>query len=529
MDENIQTERRTFGWLIIFGVVTAVSLVAYGVTYFIDFFSKEDVDFATLLYESVSQGALSNMPEVIAGVLGITITVVAIVVELASNRYTSRITELFVASPVNLTALSFFVITGIMCIWVGLTGSAPGHVPHAGVILSVVLASLCMLLLLPYFGFVFSFLNPSNIIDRMASSALRAVRRGGADSGVGAERCRQAAVQGVEQLADVALNAIDSKDKVICMHAVDTLGRLVRDYVGHKGGFSAGWFAMDKRIRENPDFVSMQVEVVDDIERGRYWFEMKVLRQYQMLYGETLNRMRDINYLISINTRKLAQDALASGDKLVADLAVKFFNTYLRATINGKDVRTAYNVLNQYRLLAEHALEKGEDDAALEIARRFQYYGQLGFSAGLAFVLETAAYDLCALNELAFELDSPCADELLAIFLDVDKEAEEGHELEASLRGVRKAQIKLATHYLTHEAVDRARLIFEDMRDEVPSRLTSIREELGGITSKEFWEVSDRGVNFDYLDPARRETLAVFFGWFEELGDGPRAETGKER
>ena len=34
-------------------------------------------------------------------------------------------------------------------------------------------------------------------------------------------------------------------------------------------------------------------------------------------------------------------------------LAVKFMNTYLRATLNARDVRTAYNVLNQYRQLAE--------------------------------------------------------------------------------------------------------------------------------------------------------------------------------
>ena len=94
--------------------------------------------------------------------------------------------------------------------------------------------------------------------------------------------------------------------------------------------------------------------------------------------------------------------------------------------------------------------------------------------------------------------------------------AEEGHDLEASLRGVRKAQIKLATYYLIHGADDLARSIFEDMRDELPSRLISIREELDGITSEGFWEVSDRGVNFDYLDPERRATLDTFFGWFSQ-------------
>ncbi|MBW2278110.1 MAG: DUF2254 domain-containing protein, partial [Deltaproteobacteria bacterium] len=199
----------------------------------------------------------------------------------------------------------------------------------------------------------------------------------------------------------------------------------------------------------------------------------------------------------------------------------------MRATINGRDVRTAYNVFNQYRLLAENALRAKRDDVAVEIAKRFQYYGQLGFTLGLPFVLETVAYDLCQLNEQAYNLGSRSQKELLGIFLEVDKEAEEGHELEASLRGVHKAQIKLATYYLTHDAVDLARVIFDDMRAELPSRLTSIREELAGITSREFWEISDRGVNFDYLEPEQREALKQFFAWFAEV-DGSRPDAQSE-
>lgn len=511
----------SLGWLIALAVITLVSVALYGVAYVLDFLPIEAVTFGDLLYASVSNGALANMPEVIAGVLGISITVVAIIVELASNRYTSRITELFIASPANQGVLGFFVVTALLCIWIGLTGSSPDHVPHAGSVMTSIAISVCMLILLPYFAYVFTFLNPHNIIDNMGASALKAVRRGGRSDKAGAARCRQIAVRGVEQLADVALNAIDNKDKVICMHAVGALGSLLRDYLGHKGSFERDWFELDDNIRENPDFVSMQGEVLDGIEEGRFWLEMKVLRQYQMLYSETLNRMRDINYLIAINTRKVAEEAMARKDENTVSLAVKFFNTYLRATINSKDVRTAYNVLNQYRLLAEHALRVGRDPVAVDVVRRFQYYGQLGFSTGLAFVLETAAYDLCQLNELAFELDADCRDEILDTFLEVDKEAEEGHELEASLRGVRKAQAKLATFYLTRGADDLARKIFEDMRAELPGRLASIREELASITSKEFWEISDRGVNFDYLNPERREALDTFFGWFKEIEEPP--------
>ena len=104
----------------------------------------------------------------------------------------------------------------------------------------------------------------------------------------------------------------------------------------------------------------------------------------------------------------------------------------------------------------------------------------------------------------------------IEVMLDVDKQADKEHELESSLRGVRKAQIKLATYYLPQGAHELARRIFDDMVNELPSRLRSIRRELVGVRSRDFWAINDRGINFDYLNPARLEKLAEFFSWFED-------------
>jgi len=248
---------------------------------------------------------------------------------------------------------------------------------------------------------------------------------------------------------------------------------------------------------------------------------MKVLRQYQTIYSEALNRMRDINYLLAINTRILAQAAMANRNDELMRLVIKFFNTFLRTTINQKDVRTAYNVLNQYRLLAEEVLDYNEGAYAAEIASYFKYYGQLSYGANLPFILETVAYDLCTLNELAFERGSSVADRILRIFLMVDKESE-GEVQEAALRGVRKAQIKLATYLLLKGDEPRARKIYQDMANEEPGRMSSIRDELLTVLSPDFWEISDRGVNFDYLSADRKSTLKHFFSWFAKLSP-PRA------
>ncbi|MBN2344665.1 MAG: DUF2254 domain-containing protein [Deltaproteobacteria bacterium] len=510
-----RSHQRAIAWgpLIALVSIGSISILLCLITAYFDF-NRDDISLKAIFFESINSGAVGGLPEVIIGILGVSITVVAIIVELASNRYTARITDLFMSSGVNITILGFFVVTGMLCLWVTVTTGSHQMVPHVGSSVTIIFVAICLLLLLPYFAFVFNFLNPHNIIDRMAGSVFSAITSGGSDEHQPV-RMKKHTVRGIEQLADVASGAIESKDKVVCMHAVDALGRLACDYLDTKSELNESWFTLTTDVRENPDFVSMQKDVLTKIEQKHYWLEMKILRQFQMLYGESLNRMRDINYLLAINTRKIAERALQNDDEAIVALCVKFFNTYMRATINAKDVRTAYNILNQYRLLAQNVLENHKALIAIDIAKRFKYYGQLGFSMGLPFVLETAAYDLCDLNEMAYKLDTPAKQQLLDIFLDVDKEAEENHSMEASLRGVRKAQIKLATFYLVEGAEELAKCIFNDMKDEIPSRLSSIREELKNIKTKEFWEINDRGINFDYLESDRRAALETYFSWFK--------------
>jgi hypothetical protein len=468
---------------------------------------------------------LANAGQIVSNVLAIAITVVAIVVELASNRYTHRVTELFVGEPINFVVMGLFVVTTLQGIWVTMTfddaARAGGFIPYTGILITMILLTVCLAILLPYFNFVFAFLNPIQIVRRISKHTLGSIQALGQSHNVAA--CQEEAVRGIEQLADVALNSMEHKDKGVSMASVDALRQLVVDYQSIRASLPEPWFRIDGALAHNPDFVSMTPEVLEEVTERRIWFEMKVLRQYQTIYSEALNRMRDINYLLAINTRILAKTAIAKKNDQLLRLVIKFFNTYLRTTINQKDVRTAYNVLNQYRLLAEALLSYEGGRYAAEIASYFKYYGQISYSAHLPFILETVAYDLCALNEMAFDNESEIADRILRIFLKVDKESE-GEIQEASLRGVRKAQIKLATYLLLKGDQPRARKIYQDMENEEPTRMASIRDELLAVRSQDFWEISDRGVNFDYLSVDRKSTLKQFFSWFANLT--PPSDTG---
>lgn len=507
-------------WLQPLCIVGGACLALFVVTYVIDAGGSSDPRHVWHLIAEPNPAAafntLTNTGDIVAAVLAIALTVVAIVVELASNRYTHRVTELFINEPINFAVMALFVVTTVQGAWVTLTFDwTPEHggfVPHAGVIVAMVLLTLCLLILLPYFNFVFAYLNPISIVDRINKHTLRAIARARGDI----RTLQSDAVRGVEQIGDVALNAMQHRDTGVSMAAVDALQSLMRDYQTVRANMAPGWFVVEGELAHDPDFFSMDPHVLAELSARRTWFEMKIMRQYQMVFGEALNRMRDVNYLIAINTRLLAEAAARERHAELLRLLIKFFNSYLRTAINGSDVRTAYGVIHQYRLLAQALLDYDGGALSLQIAQHFHYYGQVSYAARLPFILETFAYDLCTLNEIAHESGASIRDALLQVFLRVDKEDTGGGQ-DASLRGVRKAQIKLATYYLEHGDEARARMVYEDMAGEDPARLFSIREELLGVESAEYWEVIDRGVNFDYLPPARKARLEQFFSWFAHV------------
>jgi hypothetical protein len=465
---------------------------------------------------------LGNVAQLVGQVLGVAISVVAIIVELAANRYTHRITELFFRARTNVIVMGLYVVSAVQPMWASFA-SAGGHVPRATAIVSMGLMTFSVLSLLPYFSYVAAFVSPIQIIGRLRRESLRLVAEAPrTDSTAAIEAAQRAAEESSEQLTDIALNAMVHHDKAISMAAINAIGDLLKDFLAVKPKLPASWFKMSPSLRTDPDFVSLAPVALEHIEESRTWFEFMLLRQYEMLYRQALNSHRELNYLIASNLRELAVRAMDRGDTAVLELSVKFFNTLLRATINARDVRTGYNLLNQYRQVAEVALRRAIPRLPVTIARHFKYYGQLAFNMDLGFLLETVAYDLCTINELAFDLGARERPELLKVFLQVDKEGE-GAKKEIALRGVRKAQVKLATYYLLNEDEAAARQVHRDMANENVLRLASIRDELLSVDSPHYWEVTDRGMNFDWLPPERRRQLFEFFDWFGDALPQPRA------
>jgi hypothetical protein len=480
--------------------------------------------------------AVSALAGVIAAVLGIVVTVVSIIVQLSADRYTG-VTRMFVGDRINVGVLAYYVVACVCGVWlsVALQGD---YVPRAVLVAMLVMTSGGLVLMGPYFGYVFWFLEPRNIVDRIQVDAVKRTTRGALEAG--RDRClaaQAATLESMEELTDITSNSISGKDKIIASAAVDALKDFTLAYLKVKAQANPAWFTVGPGIRQNPDFVAMAPESLAELEERRTWVEWKVMRQYLGIYNEALATMRDINYLIAIDTRYVGEAAAKLGDRELVNLVFRYMNSYLRATLNARDVRTAYNVLHQYRLFVESMLRAGHGPAALEGVKYMKYYGHVSFDMKLPFVTETVAYDVSTLCEIANQVGAKEEPEMLAEFLELDQPLL-ARSQEKALLGVRKAQVKLASYYLWTGQEQSARTICRDMAEEPRERLLAIRQQLEGVTSKDFWEIIDRGRNFEYMPDGQRECMKTFFGWLavdevdperrqEALGAGAGAGTSR--
>ena len=509
------------------------------------------------------QEFVTTLAQVLSGVLGFTLSVVAIVVQLSADRFTPKVTELFLREKVNFYLFFFLILANVVSLWSSAAlgfyvrvGVAEQHPPGLLVGLNLLLGTASFLMLIPYFRFVSHFLQPASIIHRieqqvrqailgsLASRSRRSRQRCGAlsrrlgstsssDRVSGTESLQrrfswqqpsapepcvtahQRCLSALDEIKSIATSALRQQEGSILLEALDSLKSLWVFYAAHKAQLPPAWFLFTPALRRDPDFASVDKGLLSQIEAEGSWLELKILRQYQALFAEGLNGMRQASTLVAIHSRELGIRALEAQQLTVAGWVIKFFNTYLRAVINARDIRSGYNLLKQYRLLAEAALQHRQSALVLQIVGYFRYYSLIAYKAGLFFLSETFGFDLGMLAQSSCALGSETTEAIVQALLRLDQDPE-SEQQETTLRGIRKTQVRLAAYFLSRGREDWARLIYQDMQHEPLARLQSIHQELLS-TAAEFWEFTDRGENFYYLEPALWPYAEQFFSWFQGL------------
>ncbi len=459
--------------------------------------------------------SFGNMGEVVTSVLGIEITAIAIIVQLAANKYSSKIMELFITDSVNFLIVALYVVAGTNTILLANT-MHEGAIPYFSIFATLLFLVASIIIVIPHFTYVFNFLRPTHFLKNIEIESKKIIKKI-IKEGKCVNGSREELAYNIDFIGDVALNSYYQSDRAVTLLSINTLKNILNFYIPQKKYLPEEWFKLSGKEALDPDFADYSQFVMKRIEEQKVLLERKVFRLYEMIFIKSKATQRDIASGVLLNSRLIFNQAVNYEDRGVMWTIIQYFNSFLRSSITSHDPRSAFNTLEHYRLMAEKIITKHED-LLEKIYFFFKYYGQEANKYQVFFILETAAHDLYAVTRLAYEKKVPNFEHLLDLFLTLDQPIEEENDAqnEISLIGVRIAQAKLAAFFIHRNEIKLARKIYEDMLVEPKTRIEKIKEIIFGTDTSEFWEITPRGVNFYYVSEEDREALKKFFEWFDE-------------
>src|SRR5262245_61153234 len=360
--------------------------------------------------------------------MAVSFTTVAIAVPLTANMYSLKFLEFFIKDPVNASVLAFVVFAGLnntAIAW----AIKDDFVPDTALLLSLTLVTVAVALLFPYLYYVFRFLHPNTLLQRLEAEITvdlqTAIRRQGQ-----AARYRKSVSEGIEHIANIAIRSVDRADRNTALESV------ARTYWVFKPQLPLAWFEADPGF-----FLGFGARAVKEFTATSIWVEMKVFSQLRQVMSAAVPRMHDLVSAIAKTSRKLGLDDTVSLDVALREMVVQYFNTFIRLAITRKDDRSVFTLFDQYRMLAE-SLNSAHPRLVQEVAYYFEYYGQVAREAGLSFLVSAIAHDLGLLVQSAFQSQAPNRQALLERFLNYDLKTRQ------PLPGVKKAHAILASYLM---------------------------------------------------------------------------------
>jgi len=429
--------------------------------------------------------------------MAVMFTTVAIAVPLTANMYSIKFLEFFIKDPVNALALTLIVFSDLNNSWIVAT-LRTGYVPVVSIHISLLLATICFSLLFPYLYYLFRFLHPNTLQDRLIreiDDCLAWTIKHPKQSA----KARHIVAEGIEHIANIALRSIDRADRNTAIESIHTLERVAHAYWKVKPQLAPQWFEVEQSL-----FLSFSSRTVEELCTSHSWVEMKINSQIRQVLSASVPKMHDLVSSIAKSLRRLGLEPTMRHDRALREMVMEYFNTFVRLALVRRDARTVFIMFDQYRQFAE-AINLEYPDLVLEIAYYFEYYGTVARESGMSFVVESVAHDLGALVQSAYQTNAPNRQRLLSRFLLYDRKSS------APLSGVKKAQALLASYLLQNGQTAEVGQIASMFNSLAPAFLRSIEEDLLHIRREKYWEITERRMHLDYVPDAQREKLREFF------------------
>jgi hypothetical protein len=233
--------------------------------------------------------------------------------------------------------------------------------------------------------------------------------------------------------------------------------------------------------------------------------EMEMMRQLSRAYSSALAKIPDVISGIVRAVRHVAIKAADVGDHGSVLLGVRFFNNFLREAVKKRDLHAIYDVLFQYRYLAESIWRK-MPDVVVGMMKHLDYYGRSASMAGIEFAYDLVAYDMAEIAIYTARAKNHSPAPIVEAFLkirspracDVDK----GPSI-----GMIKAGVKMAVELSALNEPVLAARVEEALSHAEACLLEQARRDLVDTTDESFWEVTDRQRNLDFVEDEKRPAV----------------------
>ena len=492
MADKIQRQQAaSIGW--VGAVLSGLALVTIALMLVVLFGVVDALHFGSIAdFFTPDPAAAAGTLGLVGGAEGVTLSIVLLGVmfgiQTSSSRYSPRIIGIFTRNPLNALVLSF-ALASILYTFLVRSEVKVNYVPLASVAVAEVLALINFALLFPYVLYTFEVMRAETLVAGIMRRARRSLKR------------RADLMTCVAQVTDIAFGSLQLGDMPVSVLSIDVLGDFVaRDYLPAKKKMSAEWFKVG-----HAELPGASDQIVTEVNRAKTWFEHLVLSSFVDMVGLTPIHRKEAVHEIAIVTRRIALAAIDAGDPEVAELCVRFFNTYLRSAINRSAPTFASGIMNEYRRFAIGALE-WRRDLAVEAAAHLLRYGRHFDEAGMPAIFGAAAEDVADLAIEARVRDPQVSFRLAQLMvrnlLDLIPNARP-----IGLNGLFKGVAKLTCWAMASDEKDVAHVLIEGIGAAPPDFVEAALSRMESLQNGLFWEVNERVISFDWLEQPLREQI----------------------
>jgi hypothetical protein len=427
--------------------------------------------------------------------IALLLTFVSLAIPITANLYTPKLIDIFIRDRINMFVLcscailashNLFAFSLSFDQW---TGQLPFTLAVAGAIVG-------WLLLLPYYFYVVSFIDPLTIIKRVNHSLLREVDAAAARKYPVAEAQRRVN-QRITNLGSVLLRAANRADRDVTFDAIKT-HVLALAYVREaKLRFPVEFFKVGNDL-----LVGLSQDATDILSEARIWVEHRIAIQLVLAFKSVLGKMPDGVSAVAQAVKNAARDEACRHNDEVFDLLVRVLNCFAREAIKKKENASVFNVVYTYKALVRRLIVDRPEQVP-RLVGYLRFYADFARTQGLPFIYELISYELGELTQRACELKAAPARGLLEAMLAFD-----GAEQSV---GLVKSRAILAVYLLESGMTQELELVEFSLRNATRGHLEKALRGILAAQERVFWELNDRGINFDFVDPQRRARLAEVF------------------